>query len=168
MRRLLLSAVFLGATMVAAGAQTGPIAVHLDLVADGSIRSQMFSCIRRGITGASDLSFVEENDAAKTHTVSVRAMPSVAGRRTIGYAASIVVTRHMSPALRERLTQQLQGEEKTRTLAELRRYGATELARIAIRPPNINKFCDYVSAEIETGLFDTSGRGREPASSSGR
>ena len=108
---------FSSASAVTASAQ--PISLNLDLVADGSIRSELFSCIRRGMSSGFDVSFVEENDPSKTHTISIRALPSVAGRRTIGYAASLAVIKHIPAPLREQLTSHLQGEQKTRALAEL-------------------------------------------------
>ncbi len=149
-------------------AQSGPKAVFIDLVAEGSMRPELFTCIRRGIAQAGDVSFVGDDDPNKTHTVSVRAQPTYAGRSLTGYMASIHVTASIPAALRERLTAQLQGDERTRVLTDLRRYGAIDMSRILIRPKNIKKFCDAVAAEVETGLFDQSGRAGEPALPSGR
>ncbi|BAT60862.1 hypothetical protein GJW-30_1_03412 [Variibacter gotjawalensis] len=165
MRRtaLVLAGLLLAMIGAPAQAQMGPKAVFIDLVADGSIRPQLFQCVRRSVAEAGDVSFVNEDDPSKTSTVSIRAIPTYSGRTLTGYVASVTVTSNMPAAMREQLTQQMQGDDRLRMLSELRRYGATEMARIMVAPRNLNKFCDDVAAEVVTGLFDTSGRAAEPA-----
>lgn len=153
----------MAAAAAPASAQSQLVSAHLDLVADGTIRAELFSCIRRGISSTTPLSFIDANDPTKTHTISVRALPTHAGRRLSGYVASVIITSTVPAALRERLTANLQPDDRSRVLAELRAYGTTELARLIVTPPGFANFCDKVAAEIETGLFDTSARGRQPA-----
>lgn len=137
-------------------------AVYLDLAAEAQVRAELFACLRRKL-GANNVATVEADNPGRTHTLGVRAMITRTNAGASGYAASVIVLKAVSPDLQARIVSSLPAEERAKTLVELAPYGTVALSRLIIAPRNVQKLCDVVSNEIETGLFDTSGQAKLPA-----
>lgn len=150
------------AAACAAPARAQAPAVYLDLAAEAQVRSELFACLRRKL-GANNVGTVEADNPARTHTLGVRAMITRTNAGASGYAASVIVLKGVSPDLQGRVVSSLPAEERAKTLLELAPYGTVALSRPIIAPRNVQKLCDVVSNEIETGLFDTSGQAKLPA-----
>lgn len=143
-------------------AQQNNLSVFLDVVSEGQIRSELFACLRRKLA-VQNVNFVEENSSNRTHTLAVRAMTTRTTGGISGYVASVLVTQTMTPELQGRLIAGVAAEDRAKTLTDLAPYGTVLMSRIMVMPRSVPKMCDTIASELETGLFDTSGRAKLPS-----